>query len=129
MKRKAHWAKRALVANANSGPSPYAAVVVPNRFPPSPVATGWWNDIERCRGVIYRGCATAAPSRVPAANPPIMPAATCPFSAPDGHGQAINAVALIANKSADEALLMNSPYREAVKSRLKAGSKFFIKSN
>ena len=117
--------EESLVANANSGPSPYAPVLVPNRFPASPVATGWRNDIDRCRGV----SATAAPSRVPAANPPIMPAATCPFSAPDGLSQAINAVALIANNSADEGLLMNSPFREAVKSRLKAGSKFFIKSS
>ena len=108
------------VANLNSRTSPDAAVVVPDRFPPSPVATGWRNDIDRCRSVIPRLCNGGTEQ---------MPAATCPFSAPDGYGQAINAVALIANKSADEALLMNSPYREAVKSRLKAGSKFFIKSN
>ena len=48
--------EESLVANANSGPSPYALVVVPNRFPPSPVATGWRNDIDRCRGVIPRLC-------------------------------------------------------------------------
>ena len=48
--------RRFLVANANSRPSPYALVVVPNRFPPSPIATGWRNDIDRRRGVIARLC-------------------------------------------------------------------------